>query len=75
MGMSQKKTENGSFRAIGIDLGTTNSAAAEIVWDPASGQPPVLRTLELDQPTREGPCARPLVPSVEARHFVSGPLL
>jgi molecular chaperone DnaK (HSP70) len=26
MGMSQKKKENGSFRAIGIDLGTTNSA-------------------------------------------------
>ena len=26
MGMSQKKTEKGSFRAIGIDLGTTNSA-------------------------------------------------
>jgi molecular chaperone DnaK (HSP70) len=26
MGMSQKKTENESFRAIGIDLGTTNSA-------------------------------------------------
>jgi len=26
MGMSQKKTENRGFRAIGIDLGTTNSA-------------------------------------------------
>jgi molecular chaperone DnaK (HSP70) len=26
MGMSQKKTENGSFRGIGLDLGTTNSA-------------------------------------------------
>jgi molecular chaperone DnaK (HSP70) len=26
MGMSQKKTENGIFRTLGIDLGTTNSA-------------------------------------------------
>jgi len=26
MGMSQKKTESGIFRALGIDLGTTNSA-------------------------------------------------
>ena len=34
MGMSQKGTENGSFRAIGIDLGTINSAVIKIVGDP-----------------------------------------
>lgn len=38
MGMSQNKMENGSFRAIGIDLGTTNSAVTKIVCDPASKQ-------------------------------------
>ena len=64
MGMSQKKMENKSFRAIGIDLGTTNSAVTEIAWDPASGAPPVLRTLEIEQPTREGIYTSPLVPSV-----------
>ncbi|MBE3130586.1 MAG: Hsp70 family protein [Acidobacteria bacterium] len=52
--------------AIGIDLGTTNSAAAEIVWDPASDQPPTIRTLEIEQPTREGVYTSPLVPSVVA---------
>jgi len=29
--------------ALGIDLGTTNSAAAMIAWDPASGAPPEVR--------------------------------
>jgi molecular chaperone DnaK (HSP70) len=38
MGMSQKMTENGSFRAIGIDLGTTNSVVTKIVCDPALKQ-------------------------------------
>jgi len=92
--------KSGRIRAIGIDLGTTNSAAAEIVWDegsgllsaqstgvapapgtgsgsgpndaPASGAsagsdvhvPPVLRVLEIEQPTREGSFTSPLVPSV-----------
>ena len=56
--------KSGRIRAIGIDLGTTNSAAAEIAWDPASGAPPVLRTLEIEQPTREGIYTSPLVPSV-----------
>jgi molecular chaperone DnaK (HSP70) len=58
--------ENGRIRALGIDLGTTNSAVTEIVWDPASGQPPALCTLEIEQPTREGVYTSPLVPSVVA---------
>jgi molecular chaperone DnaK (HSP70) len=64
--MLQPKTENVRIRAIGIDLGTTNSAVTEIVWDAASGQPPALRTLEIEQPTREGVYTSPLVPSVVA---------
>ena len=78
MGMSQKNFENRKLRAIGIDLGTTNSAVAEIVWDPAVGDmdrshvsgeqvrvPGLqIRTLEIEQPTREGVYTSPLVPSV-----------
>ena len=52
--------------ALGIDLGTTNSSAAEITWDPASGNPPSVRVLEIEQPTREGVYSSPLVPSVVA---------
>jgi molecular chaperone DnaK len=65
------------IRAIGIDLGTTNSAVAEITWDPAVGASTVspetarvpglqIRTLEIEQPTREGIYTSPLVPSVVA---------
>lgn len=54
------------LRAVGIDLGTTNSAAAEIVWDPGSGAPPEIRVLEIEQPTREGVYSSPLVSSVVA---------
>ena len=66
--------KSGRIRAIGIDLGTTNSAVTEIVWDPDSGfssgvgagqsVPPALRTLEIEQPTREGVYTSPLIPSV-----------
>lgn len=38
------------IRALGIDLGTTNSAAAEITWDPSAGAPPSVRVLEIEQP-------------------------
>ncbi|MBN2205925.1 MAG: hypothetical protein JW742_00850, partial [Candidatus Aminicenantes bacterium] len=41
-----------TVRAFGIDLGTTNSTVAEVVLTP--GAPSVCRTLDLDQPTREG---------------------
>ncbi|MDW7761121.1 MAG: hypothetical protein SCM96_10855 [Acidobacteriota bacterium] len=58
--------KSGEIRVLGIDLGTTNSAAAEIVWEPASGAPPEVRVLEIEQPTREGVFSSPLVPSVVA---------
>ena len=57
---------NRTIHAIGIDLGTTNSSVSEIAWNPASGEPPSIRTLELEQPTREGSYSSPLVPSVVA---------
>lgn len=54
------------IRSLGIDLGTTNSSAAELVWDPSSGAPPEVRVLEIEQTTREGVYSSPLVPSVVA---------
>lgn len=56
----------GTVRALGIDLGTTNSAAAEVIWDRDGGSPPEVRVLEIEQPTREGSYTSPLVPSVAA---------
>ena len=55
-----------TLRVVGIDPGTTNSAVSEIVWNPASGEPPSIRTLEIEQPTREGSYTSPLIPSVVA---------
>ena len=52
------------IRVLGIDLGTTNSTVAEVNWAP--GSEPVCKTLEIDQPTREGMFTSPLVPSVVA---------
>ena len=40
-------------RALGIDLGTTNSTIAEIIWQP-SGPEPKVRCLEVDQETLSG---------------------
>lgn len=49
-------------RALGIDLGTTNSSVSEVVWEP--GNAPVCNVLELSQPTQAGEYTSPLVPSV-----------
>jgi len=52
-------------RAFGIDLGTTNSSVAEASW--ASGEQPVCRVLEIDQPLwPAGTMTSSLVPSVVA---------
>jgi len=55
-------------RAIGVDLGTTNSTVAEIVWEPGSGKPIGPRCLEVDQDTRNGVYTHVLVPSAVAVH-------
>lgn len=52
------------LRVLGIDLGTTNSTVAEIVWQP--GELPFARCLEIEQPTDTGPYTHVLVPSVVA---------
>jgi molecular chaperone DnaK len=56
-----KKTE---FRCYGIDLGTTNSTVAEVVWQP--GGKPSCRILEIEQDTQQGQYTSPLIPSVVA---------
>ncbi len=56
----------GAVRVIGIDLGTTNSVVAEIVWDPNRGEPPAVKCLEVVQETPFGNYVHTLVPSVVA---------
>jgi molecular chaperone DnaK len=53
-------------RVLGIDLGTTNSAIAEVVWQPGSPDPIRARCLEVAQETMEGEYIHVLVPSVVA---------
>ena len=53
-------------RVIGIDLGTTNSVVAEIVWDPKQPHTPSVRCLEIEQITETGIYRHMLVPSVVA---------
>lgn len=55
-------------RALGIDLGTTNSLVAGIVWD--ANNPSALRaeTLRIAQPTLMGTHHHELVPSIVALH-------
>src|SRR4051812_42384107 len=56
----------GAARVIGIDLGTTNSAAAEAASDGSSQSRPSVRCLALTQPTLDGEHTGVLVPSVVA---------
>jgi molecular chaperone DnaK len=58
----------GPVRVIGIDLGTTNSTVAEVVWSLESNAAPVARCLEVEQQTSTGPYIHVLVPSVVAIH-------
>ena len=55
-------------RVIGIDLGTTNSTVAEIVYDPASKSDVSIRCIAVEQPTGNRSHWNPLVPSVVAIH-------
>jgi molecular chaperone DnaK len=54
------------IRVLGIDLGTTNSTVAEIVWKPSDIDAPRTRVLEIDQKTSEGLYTHTLIPSVVA---------
>ena len=59
------KTHKGKIvkeiRVLGIDLGTTNSTVVEVILN--LGKSPACKTLEIDQPTREGIYTSPIVPS------------
>jgi molecular chaperone DnaK (HSP70) len=54
------------LRVIGIDLGTTNSSIAEVLWQPGGETMPQVRCLEVEQPTDQGNFTGPLVPSIVA---------
>lgn len=56
------------LRVLGIDLGTTNSAVAEIVLEPGSMKLPPVECLEVEQETLLSPYYHNLVPSVVALH-------
>lgn len=53
-------------RVLGIDLGTTNSTVAEIVWKGESREALEARCLPIDQPTATGVYTDMLVPSAVA---------
>lgn len=51
---------------LGIDLGTTNSTVAEVVWLPDEPEPGPVRCLNVEQPSSAGRYMHVLVPSVVA---------
>jgi len=55
-------------RAIGIDLGTTNSTIAEVFWDQSRPLEARARCLEVDQETDSGTYTHLLIPSMVAVH-------
>ncbi len=55
-------------RVLGIDLGTTNSTVAEVVYDPKVLTLPPARCIEIEQYTTDGDQTHLLVPSVIAFH-------
>jgi molecular chaperone DnaK (HSP70) len=60
------RTSKKPVRVLGIDLGTTNSTVAEIVYDPASKGDISVRCLPVEQPAGSRSHWNPLVPSVVA---------
>ena len=56
------------LRVLGIDLGTTNSTVAEIVFDPATKGDINVRCIAVEQPAGVRSHWNPLVPSVVAIH-------
>ncbi len=63
---SRSLPAKGPLRVLGIDLGTTNSSVAEIVWDARNKDSITARCLEIKQITLEGDHFHVLVPSVVA---------
>jgi len=65
---SQLEMFSEPVRVIGIDLGTTNSTVAEVVYDPACVDDVTVRCLAIEQPTGNRSHWSPLVPSIVALH-------
>lgn len=61
-----RRRGGGEVRALGIDLGTTNSTVAEAWWRPGEAEPLSVRCIEVEQPTAEGSYVHILLPSVVA---------
>ena len=57
-----------TVRALGIDLGTTNSTIAEIIYKPSAKDDINVRCLAVEQPTGSRSHWNPLVPSIVALH-------
>jgi molecular chaperone DnaK (HSP70) len=57
-----------AIRVLGIDLGTTNSTIAEIIYNPASTDDIRVRCLPVEQPAGSRSYWNPLVPSIVALH-------
>ncbi len=55
-------------RVLGVDLGTTNSTVAEVVYDPSGKSDISVRCLAVEQPTGTRSHWNPLVPSIVAIH-------
>ena len=65
---TQVRTPDKPLRIAGIDLGTTNSAIAEIIVHPGDKTLPDVRCIEVEQDTIRGLYTHTLVPSVVAFH-------
>lgn len=63
---TEVKLPNKPIRVMSIDLGTTNSMVAEIVWEPDKGAPSQAHCLVVKQETSEGDYFNVLTPSVVA---------
>ncbi len=61
-----KELPKETVRVIGIDLGTTNSTAVEIIWDPQNPDTYQLDCLDIEQPTLEGTFTSVFLPSIVA---------
>lgn len=57
------------IRVLGIDLGTTNCAVADLRWDPGCQLMPDIRCLEIQQDMLTGLYTHWLVPSVVALYW------
>jgi len=66
-GVPSRKSKK-PVRVLGIDLGTTNSTVAEIVYDPSGKSDIAVRCLAVEQPTGSRSHWNPLVPSIVAIH-------